>query len=308
MDIITGHRGVAHVTSADIQAFNLGIVGGRDEQYGAVASILSTGGRLAATITSNTRITIADGVGVCGGVAFRIAQGTTETVPISAGTAGYKRGDYITVHYSKNTSTGVESVELAVIEGTPRTSSIVFPNMPTASIYNGATDAHYVLYAVSIDGTTITSVSRPSNSSSYVYPLGTMSALEAQIDTLRTAMAPVPTLVTQMGMVTSAIGHMYQAQLAVAGGGTGTIDLDANIMSGTSYTAFIVSATYNVGAPNYDYIGLLFLNKTSGITHVLDIAKGSSSNVTFSIDSNNVLTIANGVGVYARCSILQIYG
>lgn len=308
MDIITGHRGVAHVTSADIQAFNLGIVGGRDEQYGAVASILSTGGRLAATITSNTRITIADGVGVCGGVAFRIAQGTTETVQISAGTAGYKRGDYITVHYTKNTSTGVESVELAVIEGTPRTSSLVFPNMPTASIYNGATDAHYVLYAVTIEGTTITSISRPSNSSSYVYPLGTMSALEAQIDTLRDRMAPIPTLVTQMDMVTSALGHMYQAQLAVAGGGTGTIDLDDNIMSGSTYTVFLVSAAYNSTGPSYDYVGLLFLNKTAGTTHVLDIAKGNSANVTFSVGSGNILTIANGVNIFCRASVIQIYG
>ena len=122
MEIITGHRGVAHVTSADIQALNLGLVGGGvDSLSGGFVQILGTGSRLAATIASNTSVTIADGVGLCDGVAFRILPGTTESVQISAGTAGYYRGDYICVHYTKDTSTGVESVELAVLEGTPST-------------------------------------------------------------------------------------------------------------------------------------------------------------------------------------------
>lgn len=308
MDIITGHRGVAHVTSADIQAFNLGIVGGANtEEYGANVYVLRTGSRLAATIVSNTRISIADGVGVCGGVAFRIAQGTTETVPISAGTAGYKRGDFICVHYTRNTSTGVENAELAVIEGTPSPSGTRFPDMPTDSIYEGATDAYYVLYKVYINGTTISSVTR-SGTNTDVQALSYMTSLGSQIDTLRDRMAPIPTLVTQMDMVTSALGHMYQAQLAVAGGGTGTIDLDENIMSGSTYTVFLVSAAYNSAGPTYDYVGLLFLNKTAGTTHVLDIAKGNSANVTFSVGSGNILTIANGVNIFCRASVIQIYG
>lgn len=307
MDIITGHRGVAHVTSADIQAFNLGIVGGANtEEYGANVYVLRTGSRLAATIVSNTRISIADGVGVCGGVAFRIAQGTTETVPISAGTAGYKRGDFICVHYSRNTSTGVENVELAVIEGTPSPSGTRFPDMPTDSIYEGATDAYYVLYKVYINGTTISSVTR-SGTNTDVQALSYMTSLGSQIDTLRDRTAPIPTLVTQMDMVTSALGSLRQAQAsaAIAGGASGTIDMSAG--SGL-HRVYLVISTSNSASAVYDYVGLLYLNTQNGTTHMLDVAKGSSANITFTADQYGVITATNNMNTYCRVSAVQIYG
>lgn len=306
MDIITGHRGVAHVTSADIQAFNLGIVGGANtEEYDANVYVLRTGSRLAATIVSNTRISIADGVGVCGGVAFRIAQGTTETVQISAGTAGYKRGDFICAHYTKNTSTGVENVELAVLEGTPSPNGYNFPNLPTDSIYEGATDAYYVLYQVYINGTTISSVTR-SGTNTDVYSMSYMGNISRQITDIYSRLTPIQTLTTQVETLTTSLGFLWQAQAAVPAGGTAVIDMGP--ASTATYTACLVSATYNSGSPTYDYIGLLFLNRSAGTTHVLDIAKGNSANVVFTAAADGKITVTNNINIYCRACAVQIYG
>lgn len=108
--------------------------------------------------------------------------------------------------------------------------------------------------------------------------------------------------------LTSSIGRLRQAQAsaAIAGGASGTIDMSD--LNGGQHRAYLVFSTSNSTSPNYDYVGLLYLNTSNGTTHVLDIVKGSSTNVTFSATQNGVITATNNMSTYCRVSAVQIYG
>ena len=150
MDIITGHRGVSHVTSQNQRDINMGFVG--EESY-----ILPVGGELAATITGGSEVTIADGVLMMQGCAASIVYGQSETLTLQAGTAGYKRYDLICAQYTKD-SDGVESVSLVVKTGTPTTGTPQYPSYTDGSIAAGDTLVEVPLYAVYFSGATINRV------------------------------------------------------------------------------------------------------------------------------------------------------
>lgn len=149
MNIVTGYRGEPHITSNEIQGFNQGIFG--SDNY-----VLNVGTRFNATLTTATTVTIQDGEGVIQGVHFRIAPGETDTVSISPGTSGYKRIDYICARYEKSAVTGIESVSLAVVEGTPATSSPSAPDINTGTILTGGTPVDFPLWEVDLNGLTPT--------------------------------------------------------------------------------------------------------------------------------------------------------
>ena len=150
MDIITGHRGVSHVTSQNQRDINMGFVG--EESY-----ILPVGGELAATVTGGSEVTIADGVLMMQGCAASIGYGQSEALTLQAGTAGYKRYDLICAQYTKD-SDGVESVSLVVKTGTPTTGTPQYPSYTDGSIAAGDTLVEVPLYAVYFSGATINRV------------------------------------------------------------------------------------------------------------------------------------------------------
>lgn len=147
MDIITGHRGVSHVTSQNQRDINMGFVG--EESY-----ILPVGGELAATVTGGSEVTIADGVLMMQGCAASIGYGQSETLTLQAGTAGYKRYDLICAQYTKD-SDGVESVSLVVKTGTPTTGTPQYSSYTDGSIAAGDTLVEVPLYAVEFLGAVI---------------------------------------------------------------------------------------------------------------------------------------------------------
>lgn len=150
MDIITGHRGVSHVTSQNQRDINMGFVG--EESY-----ILPVGGELAATVTGGSEVTIADGVLMMQGCAASIGYGQSETLTLQSGTAGYKRYDLICAQYTKDSS-GVESVSLVVKTGTPTTGTPQYPSYTDGSIAAGDTLVEVPLYAVYFSGAVINRV------------------------------------------------------------------------------------------------------------------------------------------------------
>lgn len=108
MKIVTGHTGRDHITSADFQALNQGIVG--TQNY-----VLDKGSNFAVTQSSNTDIAIADGVAVMAGVQFTV-EGTDE-LTLDPGFAGNNRNDLICARYTKTLATGVEDVVWQIIKG-----------------------------------------------------------------------------------------------------------------------------------------------------------------------------------------------
>ena len=147
MNIVTGYTGSPHITSNAAQGFNQGI-------FGAGNYVLNVGNMFDAELTDANTVSLSDGEGVLQGVHFRIDPGTTETVNISNGTSGYKRIDYICARYTKNALTGVETVDLVVVEGTPDASTPTAPTINTGNILLGGSPVDFPIYEVDLDGLT----------------------------------------------------------------------------------------------------------------------------------------------------------
>lgn len=152
MDIITGYRGEPHVTSQQDRNTNIGIYGSGVLINGSVGS------RLAATVVSSNEVEIADGMVICEGCTAEVAHGTTESLTIENGTQGQSRIDLIVARYTKNSGTGVEDMQLAVIKGTPASTDPAVPAHTVGSIANGDLLAEFPLYRVYIEDISITDI------------------------------------------------------------------------------------------------------------------------------------------------------
>lgn len=153
MNIITGYRGEAHITADQIRDQNQGCFG--DGSY-----ILDVGSKLAATAVSATSVQLEDGIISHQGCTASIPYGTTEAVTIGNGTQGMQRIDLIVARYTKDAGTGVEDMELAVIQGTPAASNPSAPSYNQGSIHAGDSPVDMPLFEVALDGISIDSVTQ----------------------------------------------------------------------------------------------------------------------------------------------------
>lgn len=153
MNIITGYKGTPHVSAQQDRDINSAI-------FTNGVYILNIGSKMAATIVSANEVTIADGLIIAQGCAAEIARGTSESMTIDNGTQGQLRKDLIVLRYTKDDSTGVEDMALAVIKGTPAASNPSTPAYTSGSIADGDTLAEFPLYTVNLSGITIQSVTR----------------------------------------------------------------------------------------------------------------------------------------------------
>lgn len=168
MKIVTGYTGTPHITSNDDQGLLQGIVG-------TGSYILSVGSQFAYTLISANELQISDGEGVLQGVHFRIEPGFTESVTIDNGSQGMQRIDLVCVRYEKVVDTGVESVSLVVHKGTPAAASPVSPTPVSGDILAGDLVAEMPLYTVTLNGLTVSNVSKVAGTSS------TLSNLDSKI-------------------------------------------------------------------------------------------------------------------------------
>lgn len=151
MNIITGYRGEPHITSQMDRDVNMGIFGGG-------AYIANVGEKLEPTIISANTIQFADGLIIAEGCAAEIKSGTVQTVTIANGSLGMLRRDLVVARYTKDLSTSVESMELAVIKGTPASLTPALPSYTTGSIAAGDTLVDFPLFEVDLDGVNVTEV------------------------------------------------------------------------------------------------------------------------------------------------------
>ena len=151
MNIITGYRNEPHVTSQQLRNTYISI-------FGSDAKILDVGSKMAVTVISANEIEVADGQLICEGCTAEIAHGTTESLTIDNGTQGEQRIDLIVARYTKNSGTGVEDMQLAVVKGTPAASNPAVPTYNTGTIADGDSPVDFPIYKVNLDGISITSV------------------------------------------------------------------------------------------------------------------------------------------------------
>ena len=171
MNIITGYRGEAHITSSQDRAGNQG-------SYGTGSYVLDVGNKLAATISSSTQVRIADGAICHQGCLANIDAGTYDAVTINNGAQGVNRIDLIVARYTKNSETSVESIDLVVIQGTSVSGTPSAPAYRTGNIQNGDSPVDMPLYQVRLTGVTLSSVTKVFNT------VKTQAELQADVSTL----------------------------------------------------------------------------------------------------------------------------
>lgn len=152
MEVVTGKRGEVHITSAQIQNLNAGI-------FGTDAVVLNVGEKLAGEVVSSNTVRVKSGHLINQGVQSCINTNEYEELTFTSGSSGQSRYDLICAHYTKDDSTGVEDVELVVVNGTPVTSGT--PEVPTVTrgnILGGALEDYCPTHKVLIKGTSVDSV------------------------------------------------------------------------------------------------------------------------------------------------------
>lgn len=147
MNIVTGKRGVAHITSQQDRDANRGA-------FGEGSYVLNVGHKLSAEITGSNEVTLHDGVISHQGCIAEIAPGTTEAVTIANGTIGQERYDAIVARYTKD-GNGIENMEVVVIQGTPADAGAEYPAITEGDIAAGDLVSDMLLYYVYVSEVTL---------------------------------------------------------------------------------------------------------------------------------------------------------
>lgn len=147
--LVTGCAGAEHITSADQGAFNAALIG--TGQF-----VLEKGNSLSVQVISNNQIRVLDGELMMQGRFVRLEPGTYVDLAIENGEQGKLRNDLIAARYTKDASTGFESVDLVVIKGTAAASNPADPAHTEGDITDGAAILHeFPLWRIPLEGLNI---------------------------------------------------------------------------------------------------------------------------------------------------------
>lgn len=265
MNIITGYKGTPHVSAQQDRDINSAIF--TDGVY-----ILNVGSKMSATIVSANEVTIADGLIIAQGCAAEIARGTSESMTIDNGTQGQLRKDLIVLRYTKDASTGVEDMALAVIKGTPAASNPATPAYTSGSIADGDTLAEFPIYTVNLSGITIQSVTRNvgyAEVASVSALESVRSGLQSSINSLSSTLATVSNRVGTATLNTAAKNALAAINELLTKINTANSNISSN-------TTKINTANSNITAVANRATALE--NKTAGIVKTLTYDIAASAN------------------------------
>lgn len=274
MQIVTGYEGTPHVTAWQDRDLNQGI-------FGSGTYILSVGSKMAASIISNNEIRIADGAVVMQGCLGVIQKGTYDTIAIDNGSQGLARHDLICAQYSKNGSTGVESMSLVVIKGTAAATA-TDPAYTSGDIQNGDTLAQVPLYRVVLSGLTVTGVER------LVDEAGTISE-GGGATVIRTGTATLPKQDGAGANLTTVYSELLSAGTYIVSFTLSTNDDDLSVMGvliSANGQTFRSGGTYNPSqyVSSVGVTGLLYLSgATTVICRAYQNSMAGSANVPYRV-------------------------
>lgn len=149
LTINTSPESEAHILAEDDAALYAGML--------AQDSVLNLGNKLKATVVSNNKVRISDGIVLVGGHAGRIIKGDYEDMTINNEVSGQKRNDIIAARFIAGVSGGADSYKLVVIQGTPGTTA-KDPTFAKGDLYNGDKQRDYPLWRVKIENLSIVKV------------------------------------------------------------------------------------------------------------------------------------------------------
>lgn len=145
IELVDGKAGTAHISSEDKAIIH-------QAKFGASDMVFEWGDAMSCTMQSANTAVIGTGCASIQGLDWHITN--PETVTIQSGSSGKNRNDVICAHYHRETSTGVEKVELVAFKGVPSDGAAVDPTIPSAKILNGAADAYMSLWRIPLTGIT----------------------------------------------------------------------------------------------------------------------------------------------------------
>lgn len=240
MNIITGYRGVGHIYSHHDRSINVSI-------YGDGTHILDVGSQMAATVISANEVQIADGLLVAEGCTAEVARGTTESLTIENGSQGMLRKDLIVVQYTRDSGTGVEGMNLAVIKGVAAASNPATPAHTTGSIADGDSFVEFPLYLVNINGISITSVDALADVVNVAGKLAEHDeAIEEQAEAIDNLGLTVGGM--KISVINAPLGTMTFNSAGATGG---TVDVSSHIPAGYSMIGAIPASSGYFGAYFY---------------------------------------------------------
>lgn len=146
IELVDGKAGRAHISSEDKAIIH-------QAKFSKSDVVFDWGDAFKCTMGSANRATIGTGCASIQGLDWHITA--AESVTISNGSQGMKRNDIICAHYHRDSSTGVEKVELAVLKGSPNATAAADPTIPSGKILSGAVDAYMPLWRIPLDGITV---------------------------------------------------------------------------------------------------------------------------------------------------------
>lgn len=178
LTINTPPESEAHILAEDDAALYAGML--------AQDSVLNLGSKLKATVISNNKVRIADGVVLVGGHAARIVKGDYEDMTINNGVSGQKRNDIIAARFIAGADGGADSYKLVVIQGIPGYTASD-PAYVKGDLYNGDKQRDYPLWRVKIENLSIVKVEQmftvgKSTEEVMAEMLAANAALQKQID------------------------------------------------------------------------------------------------------------------------------
>lgn len=138
-----------HIYAEDDAAVYQAIFGGD--------GVFTIGQACKATVLSNNKVRIADGVLCIDGHMARIPYGEYEDCEIMNGQSGKNRNDIIVAKFETTGTGGIDTMTCEVIQGTAGETA-VDPELTQDDIYAGGKVREYPLYRVKIEGLSITAV------------------------------------------------------------------------------------------------------------------------------------------------------
>ena len=146
IELVDGKAGVAHISSEDKAIIHQAKFSKSDVVY-------DWGDAFECSMSSSNRATIGTGCASIQGLDWHITS--AESVTISNGSQGMKRNDIICAHYHRDSTSGIETVELVVLKGSPNATAAADPTIPSGKILFGAVDAYMPLWRIPLDGITV---------------------------------------------------------------------------------------------------------------------------------------------------------
>ena len=145
----TAAEAEAHIYAEDDAAIYQSILG-----MDAVADI---GQKCKATVISNNKLRVSDGVVVVGGHVARIPYGEYEDCEIANGQTGKNRNDLIVARFETTGSGGVDKMTCKVYQGTAG-STAADPRITKDNIYQNGKVREFPLYRIRLEGLNIVAV------------------------------------------------------------------------------------------------------------------------------------------------------